>query len=1788
MVAPVSLYGHTDGFGLDQNHNEMSDVFEALFPSAANPALDSDSDGTSNLEESIAGTNPLSGTSRFDFSSVNSAAETVSAQWQSTLGKRYQFQMSSTMEVGTWVDAGVAQMGTGGAMNGVSPMSGERQFIRIAAVDIDTDGDGLSDWEEYQVGTSPLVWDTDGDGRSDYAVAAAIVASPSVVNVYALQSYATEYGKTATFKFVRRGGFQALTVPFTIGGTATLGTDYTLSTSGPLVFATGVSSMTVTMTALSDAVLEDAETAILTINAGTGYTVGPNGAATVTIASQGLIGQYFNTSSSSYSFDPVTSGNFDPTQLRITRRDPGISFNWSKPAGTPPGTGNGVPGTPTQIADDDAWSAQWIGVVTPKYTEVYQIIATADRGVKVYFSQNPISSTNNTNSLRINQWSTADPVTVYGNNAQSSSEVSTRILVAGKPYFMRVDYRDSADFTNNANIDIRWSSPTQLEETIPTSALSSEAFAGTAPIISSPLVTLGLIGAPFLYPITASNTPTSYSANGLPAGLSVNSGTGQITGTLSTAGIYFPTIVASNAAGSDAKNLTIVVIGTAGNLTRQVWSTPLSGSGVSTVPVWTTPTTSTTITSLQAPANDGDDYGERIQSTITAPITGNYTFQVSSDENVELWVSSNAEPAHRLKRAWVVNGTVPPGSYITLPSQTSYLMQMKAGNAYYIEAIRRETTGSDHLSIAWIKPGDTVAEIIPAYALSPFSATGDTSDGGTLYIANMTPQNGAASLGSGTALLKVNEAKTQALLSFSYANLTGPITSQHLHDARNSPAPSGTIVFDIDDAPLSPANDRLWVFSNSSTHTIQDLIDGIEVGQIYINLHTGTYPTGEIKGFFQLVTGSQFFVPPAAPPAAELTLPSDPVARQAEIVRFLQQATFGARHDADGVAPWDPDSIEAVEALGYEGWIDAQLAMNKGTDPEVLVTQMLPSRIQYVIPTPAVPTLIPSSTDTGYNGSGPMASYVRNYYDKFPLSNVSNVGASLEDNDEIWRAWWRTSVKAPDQLRMRTAFALSQIMVVSEDGPLDSFARAVVHYYDLLYWHGTENFRTLIEKVTLNPAMGRYLDMLNNKKPNPAIGYIPNENYAREILQLFSIGLRRLHPDGSYVLNSAGLPATTYEQENVVGLAHVFTGWRLPGSGGDYITPMTPRTSDHDTAEKLLLENTIVPATTTATTASCNYELGLAHDIIFQHPNTGPFIARQLIQRMVTVNPSPGYIYRVAQKFDDNGSGVRGDMAAVIKTLLLDPEARNQAPRAQAGFGHVKEPVIRATQLLRALNGFSYGEVNYGLVNMLGMVAVSPNANLDLSQPLPVTTYTRLSSRALFPGDVVTLSNQSPSADNGLYVFNGNGLPLTRTTTGTSVATYSTDISDITTVGLPTVNYTVVEDIPLAANARLLLRNQTNPAENGIYVMTSTTLPLVRWDKADEPAELTAASVTVAAYRDAMTLAYSTKTFLETATVTTVGTSPVIFADGSATASGKRAWEMGITDGTSFEQTPLRAPTVFNFFQPDYVFLGDTGNNGLYSPEFQITSETSIVNTGNWFYEFTRRNDATPATMASPHTYGQGYNYNNPIGRDIKLDTTAEQALALDGGALVDRLGGLLMPNQMSPRLRTLLVNYINSFPETIVSAGSAWSYFTDAAGLGASNIVVGHASYNVTNWKHPSFSDAAWTSGNAILGYSSTNAGITTVIPYGGVSGAKWITSYYRKNFSVTDMANVGSLILRLKRDDGAIVYLNGREIKRDNFDPPPAAPPLVVSGTTVATGAGDNGAHHGSSRLQAAPARS
>ncbi len=1625
LAALSMLTAHAQFLGVDTNGNGISDVYESLYTgsvSGVNPSGDDDADGMSNEDEAAAGTNMRSNVDVLKFTTVVQGVNTVQGTWPTVLGKVYQMQASTNL-IGVWINEGAATSGTGGQVSATCPATASRMFMRVQVKDLDTDGDGVTNWEELQAGTNPNVWDSDGDGKSDMDLLKGIVLAPNTVNVTAVENWIREGdAKQGVFRFTRRGGFWPLTVPFGITGSATLNTDYTISnTTGKVTFPAGVTAVTVNVTALADAPLENAETIILTAQAGAGYTVGGSPAATVTIVSQGLLGQYFNFSSSTYNFAPTAGQNFDPAQLGLTRRDTNISFDWSKPAGNPPGTGTGTPSP--LIVDDDLWGARWTGFIIPKYTEVYQVTATADRGIKVYLSTTPILGVN-TNQLRMDQWTTPSPSTaIAAANLLSSTEVTTRIMEAGRPYYFQVDYRDSATNTDNANIDVRWLSPSQTEQTIPTSALTSDGFIGWTPVITSLPAIVGLRNAPFVYAITATNVPTIFSAEGLPAGLSVNPSTGGISGAITaSAGVYFATITAANGGGADVKNLTIYVISSVGNIARQTWTTGFTGTTASDVPVWTAPATTTTLTATEAPANAGDQFGDRMRGYITAPISGNYTFFLTSDENADLYISGTTEPNQVLRRSWVKNGTVPAGNYTTQASQQSITMRMKAGDAYYFEATRRETTGTDHFAIAWQKPGDTVPEIIPAYALSPYSAPDELNNTDTLYLANLSPQAGAVTLGSGSALLRVNAAKTIAYLTFTFANLTGPINNQHIHDARNSPAPAGAILFDVDDAIPDANGRRTWNIIATGLHTAADVVAAIESGNAYLNLHTTAYPSGEIKGFFRPVKGSQTFFPPAAGPAAELTLPANATVRKQDIVRFLQQATFGAREDTDGIAPWDVDSIENVDALGYSAWIDAQLALPKGTDPETLVTQFVPPRILYIDPTNVLPTLIPAGQSTGYNGSGPLANLVRTYYDKFPLSNTGNVGAPLESNDEIPRAWWQAMVKSPDQLRHRVAFALSEIFVVSNDGELDSLARALVHYHDLLYYHGLGNFRTLLEKVTLNPAMGKYLDMLNNKKPNPAIGYIPNENFAREIMQLFTIGLRRLHPDGSLALNSAVLPVDTYDQEDVVGLAHALTGWIQPGNGNDYVTPMIAKASDHDVDDKILFENAVIPATGTATTTTTQTELATSLDLIFQHPNLGPFIVRELIQRMVTANPTPGYIYRVVKAFNDNGSGVRGDMAAVVKTLLLDSEARNQAARSFTSFGHIKEPDIRATQMLRAFKGFSYGEANYGTVNLRGMVTCSPNGNINVAAALPTSTYTRLGNRALYAGDVITLSGQTPSTENGLYIFNGNGAALTPTATGTTVATYSVDLATITTP-IPTESYPVIEGLPLGVNSKILLRNQTVAAENGVYVLTSVTAPLTRWANYDEPLEINASRVTVAAYHDPTTLAYSNKTFAQTATVNVVGTDPLIFADSSSTTSGKQAWNMGATSGSTLTQTPLKAATVFNYFEPDYVFLGDTGNNNLVSPEFQLTSETSVVNAANWAYTLARRN----GNVTTAQTRGQGFSYDSVIYGDIKMDLTTERALAGTADQLVDRVALLLMPGQMSSTLRTILINHLNT-----------------------------------------------------------------------------------------------------------------------------------------------------------------
>jgi uncharacterized protein (DUF1800 family) len=308
-----------------------------------------------------------------------------------------------------------------------------------------------------------------------------------------------------------------------------------------------------------------------------------------------------------------------------------------------------------------------------------------------------------------------------------------------------------------------------------------------------------------------------------------------------------------------------------------------------------------------------------------------------------------------------------------------------------------------------------------------------------------------------------------------------------------------------------------------------------------------------------------------------------------------------------------------------------------------------------------------------------------------PITPYPDPAATGFGSGQVQARFFTNAVHGQDQLRQRVAFALGQIMVVSaveENSPTQ-----IVPYLQLLKQDAFTNFRTLMEDVTLSPTMGEYLDMRNNDKANPTRDTRANENYARELMQLFTIGLFQLNQDGTLQLDANGNPVPTYDQTTIQNFAKVYTGWTYPTKPGAtlqkhnpayYIGSMVPFESNHDTTSKTLLNGLVVPAGGTAES-----DLKAALDDIFNHPNVAPFISKQLIQHLVTSNPSPAYVGRIAAVFNNNGNGVRGDLQAVVNAILLDPEARagDEGPSLSPPdtSGHLREPVFAVASILRGL-----------------------------------------------------------------------------------------------------------------------------------------------------------------------------------------------------------------------------------------------------------------------------------------------------------------------------------------------------------------------------------------------------------------------------------------------------------------------------------------------------------------------
>jgi uncharacterized protein (DUF1800 family) len=678
----------------------------------------------------------------------------------------------------------------------------------------------------------------------------------------------------------------------------------------------------------------------------------------------------------------------------------------------------------------------------------------------------------------------------------------------------------------------------------------------------------------------------------------------------------------------------------ANTVLQEIWmNLPDNYNGVADIPVTAPPTTSRVLATLEQPQNWGDHYGTRIRGYIVAPTTGNYTFWIASDDQSELWISTDDQPANLVRRAYVLNYT---GSrqWNQETNQKSPILALTAGQKYYFEALQREYGYGDNMAVGWFKPGDAGAgtspsQVVPGSALAPYTPPSVPAQQTTLYIAALTPQTGTVSNGSGAATLRLSADETFAIYSATYNNLSSPEISAHIHGPAD-PGQSGGILFDIDDEIPQADGTYLWVFVPVGTNSVADIVNAIKSGRTYVNIHTSNYPNGEIRGQFGRSVGTSNFTPPPDPPPW-----TDDHTDANAVARFLTQASFGP----------DAESIAHVQSDGYSSFLDQQFAAP--------VTQHLP------------------------------------YVDAYEAANPG-----MTSVNQTREAWLKSAVTAPDQLRQRVAFALSEIFVVSDQSTgLETEPFGLSGYYDMLLNDAFGNFRELLEDVTLSPVMGVYLNMLLNDKPNLTTGTSPNENYAREVMQLFTVGLNKLNPDGTLLLDNQNRPIATYDQNVVVGLAHVFTGWGFtPASGSpqfdfypqNYRAPMLAFPDHHDTGQKRVLDNVVLPGGQTQ-----SQDLKDALDIIFNHPNVGPFISRELIQRLVTSNPSPAYIYRVAKVFKDNGQGVRGDLKAVVRAILLDYEARNQVAPTANSYGHEREPVIRFTNLLRAFHASAANGIYY-------------------------------------------------------------------------------------------------------------------------------------------------------------------------------------------------------------------------------------------------------------------------------------------------------------------------------------------------------------------------------------------------------------------------------------------------------------------------------------------------------------
>lgn len=940
-------------------------------------------------------------------------------------------------------------------------------------------------------------------------------------------------------------------------------------------------------------------------------------------------------------------------------------------------------------------------------------------------------------------------------------------LKGGVYYNIVMEYYEAA---SSAEAHLSWYSEDQAKQIIPTNRLFPapvDGLSGTAPILAKPTITSATdavtvmgSGSPFTMEVSSSNSGV-ITAQGLPAWLTLTNGV--LSGTPPAPGIYQFTLTTTNELGSSSVIMTIEVVAGEGKLTREVWNTGVTGASLSDVPWHLAPSSKDTISQAEnLTASGGTNTGERLRGYFVAPSTANYYFWIAASNVAELWISNDGEPVNKILRA-KVTGPTGTGSreWNAQPSQKSQWLSLIAGRKYYFEALHNtgSSGSSNHLSIGWFADptGNTVDPI--------------TNGSGVIPSYVLSPFDYPPTTAVAGDLYVANLQGAEGLTNISgsggsFLRVSGSEAVLQLHHAGLSSGiisrkvynSSGQLIFDIG------AQERNYPVQQTSDGGYSLQLSGANLtdlanGGVSVKIATVNHPDGELTGIYGKVKGSQ--IAPTIP--AQPAWTDEHTSNDGANSRFLTQATFGP----------SPGDLSYVKANGYRAWIDQQFA-------------------------------IPSTKNLDY-----------------VIQNLSNDPQNAYTNKLIYNSWWKNSVTAPDQLRQRTAFALSQILVTSSAGPLNNNGRGLAVYYDTLLDQAFVNFRDVLKNVTLAPAMGVYLDMRGNSLGNMVNGTHPNENYAREILQLFSAGLYRVWPDGTLVLDSHGMAVPTYNQNVITGFARVFTGWnwgqalpsggRLPtnfGPASNYFDPMILVPARHELGSKRLLDNVVLPPaivtnssdtstdpTSTYTVQSVDPALGQGNvvtttitnrydinglrdleqslDNIMNNPAVAPFICRQLIQRLVTSHPKPEYVHRVVRAFngernvDGIATGVKGDMKEVLRAILLDYEARSSTAAGDATFGKQREPLLRITGMARSFPAPSFPNSRY--------------RQLGLNQIL-VTTQT---PHRLVNGEVIRLADfvddggstlSAPPASTGGYTV-ANAAAISYSLVG------STGIATITAPG---------------------------------------------------------------------------------------------------------------------------------------------------------------------------------------------------------------------------------------------------------------------------------------------------------------------------------------------------------------------------------------------------------------------